>query len=289
MKQIAFNIQENFILNTVNNLWKENIVDTAVDILKSCNITHPHDIKKYIYKNYSTNDQIKSDLINKEKYFTDLINNSLTTINLMTNKYCEAVAIYDENGCVVNADMLVPSAENAIYRQNLNNHLNDINGEIKKIDKYIRRLNVICFLLNKKQVKPIDIDTIHPVLKYIIQSSAKKRRYKITDELVENAWISPDGVIYDVSDVPFPSHINSAEQFIEDSIISEPNNAIPIEVHLENMGWIKMSYGSLIYVDQLTENQFNLIADLFHRNKIQRIKVFSDYLTYREFVERFLD
>lgn len=289
MKQVAFNIQEKFILSTVNNLWKENIVDTAVDILKSCNITHPHDIKKYIYKNYSTKDQIKSDLINKEKYFTDLINNSLTTINLMTNKYCEAVAIYDENGCVVNTDMLVPSADNAIYRQDLNKHLNNINNEIKKIDKYIRRLNVIYYLLDKKQVKPIDIETVHPMLKYVIQSTAKKRRYKIVDEFTENAWISPDGVIYDVSNVPFPSHINSAEQFIEDSIIAKPSSNISIETYLENAGWIKISYGSLIYIDRLTEKQFNLITDLFHRNKIQRIKVFSGYLTYREFVERFLD
>lgn len=67
-------------------------------------------------------------------------------------------------------------------------------------------------------------------------------KYK-TNRFVRDAWVNPEGVVFDLSNLPFPKHYRFAELLAECGSIPTTSN---LEVYLEKAGWIKISDYSLI-------------------------------------------
>lgn len=99
-----------------------------------------------------------------------------------------------------------------------------------------------------------------------------------------NAWISPEGKIYDVEKQPFPMHINAASDFQYMGIV--PKDIYNESKWLEDNGWIKLTSDEFYMDGQLTQAQIDMLMDYMTARNLKTINWFGYEESLSEIIKR---
>lgn len=275
-----FKISENFINDMAKDLWSSDLIYNAISILDSAGIVDMEEQIKLCIGNVQTKKDILKEIKLKEEVVTKKVINTFKTLQNKINEYIKYVGILDQKNNVI-----IPgksNAEAAIYRMNSQEHQKNIETLQKQLMLYLKDLEIL-FLYQNKHITSFPFDAL--IGSFTINESGTNiiDFYK-TDCFVEDAWISPEGVVYNLTNLKFPKHLNFVDLLIDSGIIPDIN--LP-EKYLENNNWFKISHSSFIFAKSLTQKQIDLISDWFYKYKWKKVKVYTEYITLKDIIEQY--
>ena len=99
----------------------------------------------------------------------------------------------------------------------------------------------------------------------------------------KNAWISPEGKMYDVEKQPFPIHVNAASDYKYLGIV--PKDISNESDWLDKNGWMKMTSFSFMIDGQLTQDQIDMLMDYMTARNLEKIEWFGYEETLKNIIE----
>ena len=98
-----------------------------------------------------------------------------------------------------------------------------------------------------------------------------------------NAWISPDGKIYDVELQPFPMHVNAASDYKYLEIV--PNDIHNESDWLDKNGWMKLTSEEFYMDGKLTQSQTDMLLDYMTSRNLKTINWFGHPYNLKKIIE----